>query len=70
MFGDAEPWIFICVVHAIADVGLYFMFITLSWVIYTLNYHSLSRDNGEWTRYGAKVVGFVGVVGKLFCWSF
>lgn len=62
MFGDAQPWIFICVVYAVADVGLYFMLIILSWVIYTLSYHNLSRDSGEWTRYGAKVVGFVGIV--------
>lgn len=72
VFGDAQPWIFVCIVHAIADVGLYFMFTILSWVSYTLSYHNLSRDSGEWTRYGAKVVAFVGVVavGKLFCCSF
>lgn len=72
VFGDAQPWISISVGHAVTDVGLYFMFIILSWVVYTLNYHNLSRGSGEWTRHKAKVVGFVRVVavGKLFCWSF
>lgn len=62
VFEDAQPWIFICVVHAVADVGLHFMCLILSWVILTLSYHNLSRDSGEWTRYEAKVIGFVGVV--------
>lgn len=69
VFGGAQPWIFVCVVHAIDDVGLLFYVYCSSWVIYILSYHSLSRDSGEWARYGAKVGGFVAVVavGKLLC---